>query len=153
MRSDASGWVLVGIQGQLFLGVALWPSSWGAVVPAARELGGAIFFMGACGVLAAAVHLGRALTPVPQPNGAGLTARGVYAWVRHPMYTSVVVICVGVAAARGAVMVWVLVVALAVFFEIKTRFEERFLMRAYEGYAAYAATTGKFVPGLGRRRE
>ena len=49
-------------------------------------------------------------------------------------------------------MVWGLVVTLAVFFEAKTRLEERFLIDAYDGYASYAARTGKFVPGVGRRR-
>jgi len=132
-RSLALGWLLVAVQVVLFLAVAFWPSSWG---PAVR----------------ATVHLGRALTPIPQPNGAGLRARGVYRWVRHPMYTSVLLLCVGVAAARGSVVVWALVASLGVFFEAKTRLEEKFLIEAYDGYASYASRTGKFVPGVGRRR-
>jgi protein-S-isoprenylcysteine O-methyltransferase Ste14 len=144
--------LLVAIQGVLFLAVALWPSSWGPRVPAARELGGALFLLGCIGILAAAAHLGRALTPLPHPNGTGMTARGVYRWVRHPMYSSVWIVGVGVATARGSLAVWVLVVILAVFFDVKTRLEERFLVSAYDGYSAYAARTGKFVPGVGRRR-
>ncbi len=150
--SLALGWLLVAIQVVLFLAVALWPSSWGPAVRAAREVGGALFFLGGLGIIGAAVHLGRALTPIPQPNGAGLRARGVYRWVRHPMYTSVLLLCVGVAAARGAAAVWVLVATLAIFFEAKTRLEEKFLIEAYDGYASYASRTGKFVPGVGRRR-
>lgn len=151
-RSLAFGWLLVAIQVALFLAVAFWPSSWGPAVPAAREFGGALLLLGAIGGVASAVFLGRALTPIPQPNGAGLSARGIYRWIRHPMYTSILVLCVGVAASRGAVVVWALVVTLAVFFEVKTRFEEAFLVEAYDGYASYAATTGKFVPGVGRHR-
>ncbi len=146
------GWLLVAVQVALFLAVALWPSSWGPAAPAAREFGGALFVLGGIGGVAAAVFLGRALTPIPQPNGAGLSARGVYRWVRHPMYSSILVLCVGVAAARGAVVVWGLVAALAVFFEVKTRFEETYLIEEYDGYASYAASTGKFLPGIGRRR-
>ncbi|MBC7298116.1 MAG: isoprenylcysteine carboxylmethyltransferase family protein [Demequina sp.] len=151
-RSLALGWLLVAVQVVLFLAVALWPSSWGLAAPAARELGGVLFVLGGIGGVAAAVFLGRALTPIPQPNGAGLSARGVYRWVRHPMYSSILVLCLGVAVSRGAVAVWVLAAALAVFFEVKTRFEERFLVEAYDGYAVYASRTGKFVPGVGRRR-
>ena len=151
-RSLALGWLLVAVQVVLFLAVAFWPSSWGPTVRAARELGGALFFLGGLGIIGAAVHLGRALTPIPQPNGAGLRVRGVYRWVRHPMYTSVLLLCVGVAAARGSVVVWALVASLGVFFEAKTRLEEKFLIEAYDGYATYASRTGKFVPGVGRRR-
>ncbi len=135
-RSLALGWLLFAIQGVLFLAVVFWPSSWGPAVSAARELGGALFLLGGVGGVASALFLGRALTPIPQPNGAGLSARGVYRWIRHPMYTSILVLCVGVAAARGAVTVWVLVATLAVFFEAKTRLEERYLIEAYDGYAA-----------------
>ena len=54
-------------------------------------------------------------TPVPEPNGEGMSARGIYAWVRHPMYTSVVIAALGVAAARGASAAWVLAVVLGAF--------------------------------------
>lgn len=109
--------------------------------------------VGAAGVLAAAAFLGRALTPLPEPNGAGLSARGVYAWARHPMYTSVVIGALGVALARGAAVSLLLVGALAVFFEFKTSREERFLTATYPGYATYAARTGKYLPGWSRRAE
>ncbi len=151
-ESRTWGWLLVGIQGVLFLAVALWPSSWGPQLPAAREGGGLVFFLGAVGIVAAAVHLGRALTPLPHPNGTGMTAQGVYRWVRHPMYSAVLLLAVGLAVARGSLAVWVLTVILALFFDVKTRLEERFLIRAYDGYSTYAARTGKFVPGVGRRR-
>jgi protein-S-isoprenylcysteine O-methyltransferase Ste14 len=151
-RSLAWGWVLVAIQVVLFLAVALWPSSWGPATTSIRELGGVLFLLGGIGIVLSALYLGRALTPIPLPNGAGLTARGVYRWVRHPMYTSVLVLCVGVATSRGALAVWVGVVLLAVFFELKTRLEEKYLIDAYDGYAAYASRTGKFVPLVGRLR-
>ena len=150
-RSLALGWFLVAAQAVLFVAVALWPSSWGPTAPHAREWGGILFLVGGVGALLSALFLGRALTPIPQPNGTGLKARGVYRWVRHPMYTSVLVACVGIAVSRGSTVVWLLVLILALFFEVKTRLEERFLIEEYDGYASYAARTGKFIPGLGRR--
>jgi protein-S-isoprenylcysteine O-methyltransferase Ste14 len=62
------------------------------------------------------------------------------------MYTAVTVGFLGVAVLRGAFGSWVLVGVLAVFFELKTRREERYLRAAYADYAGYAAQTGKFVP-------
>jgi len=152
-RASLASWGLVAIQGVLLLAIAVAPSSWGPSVPPFRLLGGVLLVVGSAGILAAAWFLGRALTPVPEPNGAGMRARGVFAWVRHPMYTSVVVASFGVAAARGAGAAWALVLTLALFFELKTRREERFLIIAYSGYGAYASRTGKFVPWLGKRRK
>jgi protein-S-isoprenylcysteine O-methyltransferase Ste14 len=152
-RASLASWVLVATQGVLFVAIAVVPSSWGPSVPAFRALGLVIFAVGGVGSLASVWHLGRALTPVPEPNGAGLSARGVYAWVRHPMYGSVVIAALGLAIARGAVVAWLLALALVPFFELKTRREERFLMIEYPGYATYASRTGKFVPGLGKRHK
>ncbi len=121
-------------------------------MPAAREVGAALILLSAVGAAASALHLGRALTPLPHPNGTGMTARGVYRWVRHPMYTSVLVGCAGVATARGSLAVWVVTGILAAFFDAKTRLEEGLLVSTYDGYSSYAARTGKFIPGVGRRR-
>lgn len=144
--------MLVSVQGVLFVALALWPSSWGPQLLSSRPLGAALFVLGCCGIAASALHLGRALTPLPHPNGAGMTARGVYRWVRHPMYSSVLLVAAGLAAARGTLVVWALVVVLAVFFDLKTRVEEELLVSSYDGYAAYASRTGKFIPGVGRLR-
>ena len=147
-------WGMVALQGLLFAAVAgfallpawgpaLWSSLWAALV---------LVLVGSVGVIWSARDLGSALTPSPVPNQAGLVARGLFHWVRHPMYTALIVICLGVAVGSGKWLSLAAVVALAVFFEVKTRVEERYLVVAYEGYAEYAARTGKFVPGIGRRR-
>jgi len=145
-------WFLVAVQGVLFAGVGLAPASWGPTVPSLGVWGAALFVAGSAGILWAALSLGQGLTPLAEPNGTGIAAHGAFRWVRHPMYSAVLVASLGVALARGSFFSEVLVVVLAVFFEIKTRREERFLVAAYEGYAGYAARTGKFVPGLGRPR-
>lgn len=152
-RASLSSWGLVAIQGVLFVAIAVAPSSWGPSVPSLRLFGVLLFAAGGAGIVAAAWYLGRALTPVPEPNGTGMTARGVYAWVRHPMYTSVVIAALGVAAVRGAAAAWFLALTLGVFFELKTRREERFLMIEYSGYGAYSSRTGKFIPLLGKRHK
>lgn len=143
---------LVAAQALLFVGIGVWPSSWGPAAPAMRELGGAFFIVGGVGMLLAARDLGRALTPVPEPNGAGLRTAGLFRWMRHPMYTAVLIVVIGVACARGSSVVWALVAALVILFEGKTRREEAYLVEAYDGYATYAAATGKFLPGVAKRR-
>jgi len=151
-KRDVTGLVLVGIQALLFLAVAVLalvpgPGWWMSLV-----VGLVLVVLGSAGVVWAGRDLGRALTPMPTPNGAGLAARGIYRGVRHPMYASLIVICLGVAVGSGRMWSYVAVLVLALFFDLKTRYEERFLVGAYEGYAEYAARTGKFLPGVARRR-
>jgi len=147
-------WVLVGIQALLFLLVvvaalipAMGPALWSSLV-----LSIVLILVGAAGMFWSGRDLGSALTPLPVPNGEGLAAKGIYKFARHPMYTAVVLICLGVAVGAGKIQVYVVVAALAVFFEAKTRSEESHLLRVYDGYESYAADTGKFVPGIGKRR-
>jgi protein-S-isoprenylcysteine O-methyltransferase Ste14 len=143
---------LVGIQALLFLGIGFWPSAWSPATASALWPSLALVLLGSAGIVVSALDLGKALTPLPEPNGAGMAARGLYRWMRHPMYTALVVVCAGVAMGRGVVVVWALVALLAVFFDVKTRVEERYLLRRYDGYAAYAARTGKFIPGVAKLR-
>ena len=155
MRDLKEGrWGMVAVQGLLFAAVAvtaIWPA-WGPTLWSSLWVALALVLVGSAGVIWSARDLGAALTPSPVPNQTGLVARGLYRWARHPMYTALVVICLGVAVGSGKVLSFVAVLALAVFFEVKTRVEEQHLVAAYDGYADYAALTGKFVPGVGRRK-
>ncbi|MGZ5299911.1 MAG: methyltransferase family protein [Actinomycetota bacterium] len=95
----------------------------------------------------AALKLGRGLTPSPLPNGAvDLVTRGPYRWVRHPMYTAVMLIAAGVAIRSGSFLVVAEAVALAVLFNVKARWEERRLIESFPGYPGYRKATGRFVP-------
>lgn len=140
------------VQGALFALVAVTALLPGPTLLTSLPLSLTLVVLGSVGVVWSGALLGRALTPLPVPNGAGLVARGVYRWVRHPMYASLVVICLGVAVGSGVLWCYVTVVALAVFFAAKARFEERYLVREYAGYAEYGARVGRFVPGVGRLR-
>ena len=95
----------------------------------------------------AIVCLGRGLTPSPVPNGAvGLVTRGPYRWVRHPMYTAVILIVVGIAARSGSIVVLAETAALVVLFNLKARWEEHRLTEIFPGYPRYREVTGRFLP-------
>lgn len=145
---------MVAVQGLLFAAVAGFAvlPAWGPLLWSSLWVALALVLVGSVGVIWSARDLGSALTPSPVPNRRGLVARGLYRWARHPMYTALVVICLGVSVGSGKWLSYLAVVALAGFFEVKTRVEEHHLDVAYEGYAEYATRTGKFVPGIGRRR-
>ncbi|MDN4491182.1 isoprenylcysteine carboxylmethyltransferase family protein [Demequina sp. SYSU T00068] len=144
--------VLVALQGVIFLAVGLTALLDGPGVGGSWWAGSTLVLLGGLGMFWSGKDLGRALTPMPTPNGAGLAAGGIYGFVRHPMYSAIIIIAIGLSVGSGHAWTWAFTVLLAVFFEAKTRVEEAFLMRAYPGYDQYAARTGKFLPGLGRRR-
>ncbi|WP_082227099.1 methyltransferase family protein [Demequina rhizosphaerae] len=151
-RTRMLGLVLVGLQGVIFLAVGVTALLDGPGVEGSMWLGSTLVLLGLLGMFWSGKDLGRALTPMPTPNGAGLAAGGIYSYVRHPMYAGILVIAFGMAIGSGKLWTLVSSVVLLVFFDIKTRVEEGYLVRTYPGYEDYAARTGKFVPGVGKRR-
>ncbi len=87
------------------------------------------------------------ISPEPRPGGE-LVTRGIYRRLRHPIYTAIVLLVVGMwlrvptlsTAVAGAVVI--------VFLFVKVRVEERLLEERYPGYAAYRKTSWGLIPGL-----
>ncbi len=97
--------------------------------------------------VSAAIGLGRALTPLPKPNDTGkLVASGVYRWVRHPIYTGALLISVGWAFYTEGLVTLGSVLVLAIFFDIKSRREEQWLLEKYPEYATYRKNTYRLIP-------
>lgn len=96
----------------------------------------------------AARALGPALSPLPEPRqGTGLVVSGPYGYVRHPIYSGLVVAAVGVAVASGSVWVWVAAAVVAVFFWLKSVFEESRLRISVVGYPSYQRSVrGRLIP-------
>jgi protein-S-isoprenylcysteine O-methyltransferase Ste14 len=85
------------------------------------------------------VGLGRSLTAMPAPlDGAALKTGGPYAVVRHPIYTSLLLLVLGWCLLTTP---WVLIPfgLLAVVLDAKRQVEERWLHATYPEYAAYRA--------------
>ena len=142
-------WVLG--QGVLLAGVImLAPLVHASTCQPVVVIAGAVLLLMSAGVaLAGAVALGRNLTPFPKPAAqAQLVRHGIYAFVRHPLYTSVI------AGALGWALVWqswpALWVALALvpFFDAKARREEGWLREKFPAYAIYQQQVRRFIPWL-----
>jgi protein-S-isoprenylcysteine O-methyltransferase Ste14 len=150
----ALAWALVAVQFVLLVGLALAPRGelWQR---SATVLAIALAFV-AAGVVVAVVAgagLGRALTPSPIPREGGeLTTSGVYALVRHPIYSGLILLGMGLAIIGASWMHVVLLVALVALLSAKARVEERMLLARFPAYAEYAARVGRLAPGLGRLR-
>lgn len=88
------GWVLAQIP--VLIGAVMVPSqtadSFSLIGVPAHIIGIAITVTGGIIVLAGALQLGEALTPLPHPrDGARLREEGIYRYMRHPIYSGLIV--------------------------------------------------------------
>ena len=91
--------------------------------------------------------LGRSFTPYPRPiDGGTQVSNGPYRFVRHPIYTAVILVLAGWALLWQSPLAAALVVVLAVLLDFKARREEAWLAQSYPGYADYKRRTKKLLP-------
>lgn len=97
------------------------------------------------------LNIRRYLTPLPYPvENNKLVDSGVYALVRHPLYSSQLFAATGWAAFTLSLSHLLVTIAAFIFFNYKASKEESWLTERHPEYCEYAATVGKFVPGVGR---
>jgi protein-S-isoprenylcysteine O-methyltransferase Ste14 len=115
-----------------------------------RIAGLLILITGACLIVLSARHLGRALTPFPEPSpAASIVEAGPYRLARHPMYGGVVLLFIGVSLALGSSVALLLSAGLLGFFWAKSSYEERRLRIVYPQYSSYRRrVTRRFIPFL-----
>lgn len=126
--------------------------------PAANPLwhgvGIAICAPGLAIIVAALAAMGRVMQVSPQPKADGrLVTRGVYAWLRHPMYTGILFIVVGLLVRTPSLAAGIVGATLAVLLVAKSRFEESLLMARYPDYTEYRRRTWGVIPFLGMIRK
>lgn len=80
-------------------------------------------------------------------RGHELIRRGPYRFVRHPIYTGILTMCLGTAIEIGQLRGWLALPLMAVAFWIKLTQEERLLLRHFpEEYPAYQRQVKALVP-------
>jgi protein-S-isoprenylcysteine O-methyltransferase Ste14 len=108
-----------------------------------------IFILGTAIALIAAINLGKNLTPLPRPKeNAVLIQGGLYRFVRHPIYFGVIVLSFGWGLIQQSTLVWLYVVIIAIFFDIKSRKEEQWLQAKFSAYADYQGRVRKLIPWI-----
>jgi protein-S-isoprenylcysteine O-methyltransferase Ste14 len=85
----------------------------------------------------------------PSPRaGASLIQQGPYRWIRHPMYTAVMACGTAAAWASSGWLAWLTLGALVAVLVTKAVLEERWMLMAHPGYAAYRQKTSWFLPWI-----
>jgi protein-S-isoprenylcysteine O-methyltransferase Ste14 len=144
------GWALVGAQFGLIAGLIvlptgdLWPRGVVGVVIAVALIVAGIAVAGLAGI-----RLGPALTPTPIPKeGAALVTTGVYRRVRHPIYTGVLLVALGLVVLGASAGHLVGIIALFVVLSVKAAGEEAMLAEIHDGYDYYRRTSGRLIPKI-----
>ena len=87
------------------------------------------------------------LTIFPEPKSTStLLERGPYRWVRHPMYTAVIAVCLALALDAPSWLDILVLVILIINQWIKLRYEEGLLEQRFETYSSYKQRTKALIP-------
>jgi len=109
-----------------------------------------VIVAGAALRLWAIVTLGRWFTyDVRVAEGQPVVTTGPYRWVRHPSYTGVLLVLIGIGLTLGNWLSLLLISTVpTVGLVLRVRVEERALRRLGPDYADYAATRARLIPGV-----
>jgi protein-S-isoprenylcysteine O-methyltransferase Ste14 len=77
---------------------------------------------------------------------AQLVVHGPYTWIRHPMYTSLMLIGLALVLERPTWDRWAVLALLVADLVVKLTYEERLLAAALPGYRDYQARSKRIVP-------
>lgn len=149
----ARGGAWVAVQSLLMLAVIVlgvvhhgdWTRMW-------MTAGDAVLFLAGGGVgVAGVIALGGNRTAYPRPReDSELVQRGIYAHVRHPLYTSVILSSLGWALIWQSTTAFGAALVCVPFFWAKALHEERWLRAKFAGYSDYARRVPRFLPRIGR---
>ncbi len=119
-----------------------WASPW-------RVLGIVLFAVGAIFGITGVHALGRNRSPFPRPvDDHSLVQAGIYRFVRHPLYSSLIFLSFGWALVWSSGATLALGAGLAVVLDRKARLEESWLGEMYPDYSGYRRRAARLIPWI-----
>jgi protein-S-isoprenylcysteine O-methyltransferase Ste14 len=85
------------------------------------------------------------IQPLPKAEGV-LVTTGPYRWIRHPMYTAVLLGAAALAPMTHPALGWGIWLCLALVLWSKSLFEEQWMQEQHPGYNAYMLMSKRFIP-------
>jgi protein-S-isoprenylcysteine O-methyltransferase Ste14 len=149
-RKTTKDYFFVGLQLLLFLAYA-WEPAW-LTFRRSDTLGNLGLLFAVAAVLtgcAALTLLWKTFSPFPTPVEEGeLITGGLYAFSRHPIYTSLLFAAFGYAVYTGSGYRVLVGLVLLLLFYFKSSYEEQLLITKYPGYTVYRKKVGRFTPWM-----
>lgn len=129
--------------------VIIWIALTGTLLPKQWSLMGILVLGGTLGVWALQTMGIRQVHVFPEvPQGGRLVVQGPYRWVRHPMYTSVLLVTLAWLLTNPTLVrisVWVILIGVL---WVKLEYEERLLVKRFPSYPSYQRQTSRLIPFL-----
>lgn len=110
--------------------------------------GSVLTLIGLLGAVWARMYLGRNWSGyVTYKEDQTLVTTGPYRYVRHPIYTSMILMFIGTILYNGSLFVSIFFIILAINFILRTRKEEEIMTRLFgEKYTNYMKRTKRLIP-------
>lgn len=143
MRGSLRSYVLVGVQFACLAGIALS----GPLIPTS-PLWGLVALAGVLlGVWAAVAVRIPEVSVLPEVRaGARLVTSGPYRVIRHPMYSSLLMLSLGLVMGAPSPTRWLLWAVLLADMVLKLSYEEGLLAERFSEYQAYRQRTWRIIP-------
>ncbi len=137
----------VGTQFALFF-IFFFELDLGLTLPNMLKIPGLLLFLvGGIVALVSIIQLNRNLTAFPTPKEqAHLYTNGLYHYARHPIYTGIIMLFIGLSFWWFSIYKLMITIALIVLFYFKSEYEESQLISKYRDYSEYKNNTGRFFP-------
>lgn len=150
MNLKNKDYTFVGIQFALFFIYVFNIKLWNIHFPKEITTTGLICsLLGAVILVLALLQLNKNLSPFPTPkSNAELIKNGLYKYIRHPIYTGILIMLFGNAIRQESLFKLLITFILLMLFLYKTSYEEKRLENKYADYKAYKKNTGRFFPKL-----
>ena len=101
-------------------------------------------------VLAIAIlQLNKNLSPFPTPKAdAVLIQNGLYTWVRHPIYSGILIMFFGYGIYQASLYKLFITLIIWILFYFKTQYEELQLKQKFPDYSNFKQSRGRFFPNF-----
>jgi len=154
MKRSVKDIFFVGIQVVLFLLYLTRIKEIDVTIPyGLRIIGLLISVLGVLMMFSSVIALNRSLSAFPTPKqNAELVRTGLYKYIRHPIYTGILLFCVGYSLFSENTLRFIVFILLMILFRFKAGYEESLLRKKFSGYIDYMQNSGMFLPRLKSRK-
>jgi protein-S-isoprenylcysteine O-methyltransferase Ste14 len=147
-RTTPRGLLLIAGQFGFLLALVLVPAE-PSTSTLQRGIGSALMVAAVAILIFAAIALRPALTVTPEPRArAPFITGGIYRYIRHPMYSAVMMIGIGLYLNKPSTLMMILLLGLMLVMYAKASYEDSLLRARWPEAKAYQARTGAFFPKI-----
>jgi protein-S-isoprenylcysteine O-methyltransferase Ste14 len=116
---------------------------------AIQKIGFVIAVFGGIIMTLALLQLNKNISPFPTPkDSASLLRNGLYKFMRHPIYTGIILLFSGYSVYQNSFYKLLVSVVLVILFYLKSNYEEQRLQEKFPDYKRYKSKTGRFFPWI-----